>query len=206
MKVGASHTPSLTPLPLTSPSPTPHRWVPRARHSPTVFCAYCAAGWRQSLPTSSSSTPSSARVKAPAFSRAGALEVRYLAAGGVGEEGILQAAALAPVVEIGESEDVVTRARLHCDGTGLCRAQIWRSGTHARKQCEIWAQFRPNPVRSLEPERGCSTSGTPHPPKRRVRDVVGPSPATARVERCVNVITNSLMVRPNDSSAPATAR
>ena len=60
---------------------------------------------------------------------------------------MLQAAALAPVVETGESEDVRTRVRLHCDSTGLCRAQIWRSGTHARKQCEIWAQFRPNPVR-----------------------------------------------------------
>ena len=74
MKVKASHTPSLTPFPLTSPSPQ-----------------RC------------------------------------------GEEGILQAAALAPVAETGESEDVGTRARPHCDGTGLCRAQIWRSGTHARK-------------------------------------------------------------------------
>lgn len=34
MKVGASHTPSLTLLPLTSPTPTQHRWVPR--HSPTT--------------------------------------------------------------------------------------------------------------------------------------------------------------------------
>ena len=42
-------------------------------------------------------------------------------------------------------------------------------------------------------------------PKRRVRDVVGPSPAAARVERCVNV-TDSLMARPNGSAAPATAR
>ena len=42
-------------------------------------------------------------------------------------------------------------------------------------------------------------------PKRRVRDVAGPSPAAARVERCVNV-TDSFMVRPNGSSAPATAR
>jgi hypothetical protein len=42
-------------------------------------------------------------------------------------------------------------------------------------------------------------------PKRRVRDVGGPSPAAARVERCVNV-TNSLMVCPNGSSAPATAQ
>ena len=42
-------------------------------------------------------------------------------------------------------------------------------------------------------------------PKRRVRDVGGPSPAAARVERCVNV-TNPLMARPDDSSASATAR
>ena len=42
-------------------------------------------------------------------------------------------------------------------------------------------------------------------PKRRVRYVVGPSPAAARVERCV-YITNPLMVRPNGSPAPATAR
>ena len=67
-------------------------------------------------------------------------------AAALGEEGLLQAAALAPLVETGESEDVRTRVRPHCDGTGLCRAQIWRSGTHARKQCEIWAQFQPNPL------------------------------------------------------------
>ena len=42
-------------------------------------------------------------------------------------------------------------------------------------------------------------------PKQRVRDVGGPSPAAARVERCVNV-TNSFMVRQNGSSAPATAQ
>ena len=36
-------------------------------------------------------------------------------------------------------------------------------------------------------------------------DVVGASPAAARVERCV-YITNPLMVRPNGSPAPATAR
>ena len=54
------------------------------------------------------------------------------------------------VAETGESEDVGTRARPHCDGTGLCRAQIWRSGTHARKQCEIWAQFQPNPLLSTQ--------------------------------------------------------
>ena len=42
-------------------------------------------------------------------------------------------------------------------------------------------------------------------PKRRVRDAVGPSLTTARVERCVNV-TASLMARPNGWSASATAR
>ena len=40
---------------------------------------------------------------------------------------------------------------------------------------------------------------------RRVRDAVGPSPAAARVERCV-YITNPLMVRPNGSPASAIAR
>ena len=48
-------------------------------------------------------------------------------------------------------------------------------------------------------------SHVPPPPTRRVRDAVGPSPAAARVERCV-YITNPLMVRPNGSPAPATAR
>ena len=42
-------------------------------------------------------------------------------------------------------------------------------------------------------------------PSWRVRDAVGPSPAAARVEWCV-YITNSLMVRPNGSPAPATVR
>ena len=42
-------------------------------------------------------------------------------------------------------------------------------------------------------------------PKRRVRDVGGPSPAAARVERCVNV-TDSSMARPDGSSASATAQ
>ena len=38
-------------------------------------------------------------------------------------------------------------------------------------------------------------------PKRRVRDVAGPSPAVARVERCVNVTDSLLMARPSGSSA-----
>ena len=37
MKIGASHTLSLTPLPLTSPSPTLHRWVPS--HSARPYLA-----------------------------------------------------------------------------------------------------------------------------------------------------------------------
>ena len=64
---------------------------------------------------------SSARVADPAFSRAGALDVRYPAAAGAGEEEhkLLQAAVLARVVETGECEDVgasvETRARTHSD-------------------------------------------------------------------------------------------
>ena len=84
MKVGASHTPSQTLLPLTSRSPRSHRWVPS--HSPTVSCAYRAAGWGQPLPTRSPSMPSSARAADPACRRAEALEVRYPAVAGVGEE------------------------------------------------------------------------------------------------------------------------
>jgi hypothetical protein len=46
-----------------------HRWVPS--HSPTVSCAYRAAGCRQPLPTCSPSMPSSARATVPACRRAG---------------------------------------------------------------------------------------------------------------------------------------
>ena len=49
------------------------------------------------------------------------------------------AAALAPVVKTGESEDVGTRVRLHCDGTGLIAELRYGAVVHARKQCEIWA-------------------------------------------------------------------
>ena len=75
VKVGASDTPSQAPLPLTSRSPRTQCWV--QSHSPTVSCAYRAAGWRhgQPLPTCSPSTASSARAAAPAYRRAGALEV-----------------------------------------------------------------------------------------------------------------------------------
>ena len=54
--------------------------------------------------------------------------------------------------------------------------------------------FEPSPPRPL-----------PSAPTRRVRDAVGPSPAAARVKRCV-YITNPLMVRPNGSPASAIAR
>ena len=53
---------------------------------PTVSCAYRAEGWPQSLTTRSFSMLSSARVADPAFSRAGALDVRYLAAAVAREE------------------------------------------------------------------------------------------------------------------------
>ena len=83
MKIGASHTLSLTPLPLTSPSPTLHRWVPSHSSRPYLAPTVRKVG-RQSLTTRSSSMLSSARVADPAFSRAGALDVRYLAAAGAG--------------------------------------------------------------------------------------------------------------------------
>ena len=44
-----------------------------------------------------------------------------------------EAAALAPVAETGESEDVGARIRPHGDGTSLCRAQIWRSVAHKNR-------------------------------------------------------------------------
>ena len=58
---------------------------------------------------------------------------------------------------------------------------------------------------SVRPVRFIAPSSLQVTPTRRVRDAVGPSPAAARVERWV-YITNPLMVRPNGSPAPATAR
>eukprot|EP00964_Phaeocystis_antarctica_P147325 scaffold113868_cov63-Phaeocystis_antarctica.AAC.1 len=65
--------------------------------------------------------PSSARAAALACRQAGALEVRYRAAVGVGEEAH-SAAALVPMVETGECGDVGTRGGPHSDGTCLGRA------------------------------------------------------------------------------------
>ena len=42
----------------------------------------------------------------------------------IGKSGHKETHTLCVRVETGESEDVRTRDRLHCDGTGLCRAQI----------------------------------------------------------------------------------
>ena len=89
MKVGGPHTHALT---HTAPT---HTDLTVAEHTtplgaqpqcPTISCAYRAEGWPQSLITRSSSMLSGARVADPAFSRAGALDVRYLAAAGAGEE------------------------------------------------------------------------------------------------------------------------
>jgi hypothetical protein len=73
---------------------TPPADLTVATHSPLgaqprsdrIRCTYCAAGWRQPLPTCTCSMPSSARAAAPACRQAGALEVRYRAAVGIGEE------------------------------------------------------------------------------------------------------------------------
>ena len=61
-----------------------HRWVPS--HSARPYLAPTVRKVGQSLTTRSFSMLSSARVADPAFSRAGALDVRYLAAAGAGEE------------------------------------------------------------------------------------------------------------------------
>ena len=144
MKVGASHTPSQTPLPLTSRSPRTHRWVPS--HSPTVSCAYRAAGWRQPLPTRSPSMPSSARAAAPACRRAEALEVRYRAAAGVGEEAHSRQPHWCPwskpmnVETCGHVADLIVMAHAFAE---------LRDGVVARQHEErfqMWAQFRSNPL------------------------------------------------------------
>ena len=63
-----------------------------------------------SVPTCSPSMPSSVRAAAPACRRAGALEVRYRAAVGVGEEAHSRQPELVPMVETGKCGDVGTRA------------------------------------------------------------------------------------------------
>ena len=85
---------------------------------------------------------------------------------------MLQAAALAPVV----SKPVNLRTcGLVSDSIAIVQAfaelRRWRSGTHARKQCEIWAQFWPiNPLRCVRSPASTTrtpfisppTHGTPH--------------------------------------------
>ena len=144
VKVGASHTPSQTHLPLTSRSRCTHRWVPS--HSPTVSCAYRAAGWRQPLPTRSPSMPSSARAAAPACRRAEALEVRYPAAVGVGEEAHSRQRHWCPwskpvnVETWGHVPDPVVVAH------ALAELRYGVVARPARKRFQIWAQFRPHPL------------------------------------------------------------
>ena len=75
---------------------------------------------------------------------------------------MLQAAALAPVVEIGESEDVGTRARPHIVMVQAFAelTDIWRSGTHARIQCETMAHKISTKALTVLLTRGLSrTSG-----------------------------------------------
>ena len=128
--VGASPTPLQTPLPLTSRSPRTHRRVPS--HSPTVSCAHppCGRLAPEPLPTCSPSMPSSARAAAPACRRAGALEVRYRAAVGVGEEAHSRQRNWCPwskPVNVETWGHVLCRP--HSDGTYLCRARKGHNGT-----------------------------------------------------------------------------
>ena len=83
---GLTHALTHTDTPPTDLTVATHSPLGAQSYSPTVSCAYRAAVWSQPLPTCSPSMPSSARAAAPACRRAGALEVRYRAAVGVGEE------------------------------------------------------------------------------------------------------------------------
>jgi len=159
VKVGASHTPSQALLPLTSRSPRTHRWVPS--HSPTVSCAYRAAGWRQPLPTCSPSMPSSARAAAPACRRAAALEVRFRAAAGVGEEAHSRQPHWCPwskpmnVETCGHVADLIVMAHAFAE---------LRDGVVARQHengFQMWAQFRSNPVEGEATRGPQSTDRTP---------------------------------------------
>jgi hypothetical protein len=103
VKVGASHTPSQTHLPLTSRVAThsPLGAQPRSDRILRLPCGRLgpAAPYMYVL-----DALKSARAAAPACRQAGALEVRYRAAAGVGEEArgsTLPAAARVPVVETG---------------------------------------------------------------------------------------------------------
>jgi hypothetical protein len=124
----ASHTPSQTHLPLVSRSPRTHRGpLGAGSHSPTVSCAYRAVGWRQPLPTCSPSMTHvlkrACRSSPPACRRAGALEVRYRAAVGVGEEAHSRQRDWCPwskPVNVETWGHVLCRP--HSDGTYLCRA------------------------------------------------------------------------------------
>ena len=87
---------------------------------PTVSCAYRAEGWPQSLTTRSSSMLSSAVSQTqPSAEQERSMCAIWLPRVLVRKHKLLQAAALAPVVETGECEDVgvsvETRARPHSD-------------------------------------------------------------------------------------------
>ena len=89
-------------------------------------------------------------------------------------------------------------------GTRACENRVFRIDSAA---LGIWGSGRISFRQGLQHEAGWFLTPLvlPLPPTRRVRDAVGPSPAAARVERCV-YITNPLMVRPNGSPASAIAR
>ena len=147
MKVGASHTPTQTHLPLTSRSPRTHRWVPS--HSLTAPCAIHAAGG----PAVASSTSMldlpklaclSCSLKSSRSSRPPPSRCRRLCSGSA-----LRAAAAACEIETGKCEDVVSRVSLCSDSTGIY-------STHGRR----W------PARGLTPFSNMaliSTTPLPYP-------------------------------------------
>ena len=129
--------------------PRPDRSPPKSR--PPTPCAYRAAGWRQPLPTRSPSMPTSTRAAAPACRRAEALEVRYRAARGVGEEAHSRQPHWCPwsksmnVETCGHVADLIVMAHAFAE---------LRDGVVARQHEErfqMWAQFRSNPLLYLLP-------------------------------------------------------
>ena len=104
-------------------SPRTHRWVPS--HSPTVSCAYCAAGWRQPLAPYTHVLPRCPQARVPQLQPVGKQERSNCAIGlpqALVRKPQTPGSGTVPVVETGECGDVETRARPHSDATCLCRA------------------------------------------------------------------------------------
>ena len=146
---GRGLTHALTDTPPTDLTVATHSPLGAQPRSDRIRCAYCAAGWRQPLPTCTCSMPSSARAAAPACRLPWALVRKHTP----------QAAARVPVVKTGECGDVWR----HVPGPIVMAQDMpaeLRYGIVAmpsRKRFQMWAQFRsyPNPLLAS----GCACAG-----------------------------------------------